>query len=293
MERFPGYKIYEEYNPDQYKTSVQKKVEKVLGEAQKEQRKTPESLAEFRELLEQEAEKLREFFGYDVEVPPLPDEITPERYEKWKEMGFELHYLPNEELGEERDLPGWKKKPGTRYTPDKNWGIEFFDEVKNGNLPKDALKLPASWILVDGREKPQYQDGKQKYADDVLAETLEDLRKRKIITDFKTKDSRFNISWDELNKPEVKKAIAEALDVPPESLRLPRAIEWNYMGNVYYPKWGETNTWEWFEDSYQKGTRRLDGGSSRHGGLSYVRWDAPDDRHDSLGFRPQVVFSRE
>ena len=51
MERFPGYKIYEEYNPDQYKTSVQKKVEKVLGEAQKEQRKMrPESLAEFREL---------------------------------------------------------------------------------------------------------------------------------------------------------------------------------------------------------------------------------------------------
>ncbi len=293
MERFPGYKIYEGYNPDQYKTSVQKKVERVLGEAEKERGRMRAETMEFRELLDREAESLRNFFGYDIEVPELPEEITPERYEKWKEMGLELHYLPDEELDEGRDLPGWKKKPGTRYTPDKKWGIEFFDEVKNGNLPKETLKLPAAWILVDTREKPQYQDGKQKYADDILAETLEDLRKKKVITDFKVKDSRYNISWDELNKPEVKKAIAEALDVPPESLRLPRAIEWNYMGNVYYPKWGGANTWEWFEDSYMKGQGRLDGGSSGDGGLSIVRWDDPDGRSAGLGFRPQVLFSRE
>jgi len=148
-------------------------------------------------------------------------------------------------------------------------------------------------MLIDGREKPQYQDGKQTYENDILAETLEDLRKKKVITDFEVKGSRFNISWDELHKPEVKKAIAEALDVPEESLRLPRAIEWNYLGNAYHPKWGETNTWEWFEDSYQKGTGRLGGGNSGGGGLSSVLWGDPSGRSDSLGFRPQVVFSRE
>ena len=88
---FPGYKIYEEYNPEQYKTSVQKKAEKVLGEAEKEHKKSPESSAELREVVERETEKLREFFGYDVEVPTIPDEITPERYEKWKEMGVDPH----------------------------------------------------------------------------------------------------------------------------------------------------------------------------------------------------------
>jgi hypothetical protein len=283
MERFPGYKIYEEYNPDQYKTSIQKKVEKVLGEAQKEQRKTPESLAEFRELLEREAEKLREFFGYDIEVPSLPDEITPERYEKWKEMGFELHYLPDEELSEERELPGWKKKPN-------DW---FYDKLKAKEIPDDSARLPAAWVLADTREKPQYEGGEQMYKDDVLAEALEDLRKSKVITDFEVTGSRFRISWDELHKPEVKKAIAEALDVPEESLRLPRAIEWNYLGNAYHPKWGETDTWEWFEDSYQKGSRRLCGGYSWSGGLSCVDWGAPGVRSDHLGFRPQVVFSRE
>lgn len=280
---FPGYKIYEEYNPDQYKTSVQKKVEKVLDEAKKEKGKTRSETLEFRELIERESESLHNFFGYDIEVPPLSEEITPERYEKWKEMGFELHYLPAEEMKKDRKLPGWKKKPD-------DW---FYGKIENKEVDADSATLSASWILVDTREKPQYQDGKQKYADDVIAETLEDLRKRKVITDFKVKDSRFNISWDELNKPEVRKAIAEALDVPQESLRLPRAIEWNYLGNIYYPKWGDTDTWEWFEDSYQKGQGRLDGGYSRYGGLSYVGWNDPVGRFVSLGFRPQVVFSRE
>ena len=108
---FPCYKIYEEYNPEQYKTSVQKKVEKVLGEAEKEKgRMTPESM-EFRELVDRETESLNDFFGHEVEVPPLPEEITPERYERWKEMGFELHYLPSEEMKKEANFPGWKKKP--------------------------------------------------------------------------------------------------------------------------------------------------------------------------------------
>jgi len=283
MERFPGYKIYEEYNPDQYKTSVQKKVERVLGEAEKEKGRIAPELLEFRELIEQETESLRNFFGHDVEVPPLPPEITPERYEKWKEMGLELHYLPAEEMKKDSNFPGWKKKP-------EDW---FYEKLKAKEIAADSATLPAAWMLIDGREKPNYKDGKQTYKEDVLAETLEDLRKRKIITEFKVKGSRFNISWDELNKPEVKKAIADVLDVPEESLRLPRAIEWNYLGNAYHPKWGETDTWEWFEDSYQKGTRRLDGGNSGYGGLSYVYWGAPSGRSDFLGFRPQVVFSRE
>ena len=280
---FPGYKIYEEYNPEQYKTSVQKKVERVLGETKKEQRSKPESSAEFQEVVEREAEKLHEFFGYDVEIPSLPEEITPERYDRWKEMGLELHYLPPEEMKKEADFPGWKKKP-------EDW---FYDRLKANEVPADAAKLPDAWILTDTREKPQYDNGKQTYNEDMLTPVLEDLRKRKIITDFTVKGSRFNISWDELQKPEAKQAIAEAMDVPVESLRLPRAIEWNFLGNAYHPEWGETNTWEWFDDPYQKGQGRLGGGLSEFGGLSGVYWVDPGGRVDSLGFRLQVVFSRE
>ena len=277
---FPGYKIYEEYNPDQYKTSVQKKVEKVLGDAEKEKgRINPESL-EFRGLIDREAESLNAFFGHDVEIPALPDEITPERYEKWKEMGFELHYLPSEEMKGEANFPGWKKKPRDR----------FYERLQAKEIPADAATLPAAWILTDTREKPQYDNGKQMYKEDVLAPVLEDLRKKKIIADFEVKGSRFRISWDELNKPEVKQAIAEAMDVPEEYLRPPRAIEWNFIGNAYHPEWGDTNTWEWFNDPYMKGRGRLVGGYSGLSGLSSVDWIDPGARYDGLGFRLQVVF---
>ena len=151
MERFPGYKIYEEYNPDQYKTSVQKKVEKVLGEAQKEKGRAAPELLEFRELIEQETESLRNFFGHDIEVPPLPPEITPERYDKWKEMGLELHYLPAEEMKKDSNFPGWKKKP-------EDW---FYEKLKAKEIAADSATLSAAWMLIDGREKPNYKDGKQ------------------------------------------------------------------------------------------------------------------------------------
>ena len=130
------------------------------------------------------------------------------------------------------------------------------------------------------------------YKEDVLGPVLEDLRKKKIIEDFEVKGSRFRISWNELNKPEVKKAIAHAMDVPEEYLRLPRAIEWNFIGNAYHPEWGDTNAWEWFDDSYNNGQRRLSGDYSESGGLSYVSWNDPGHRSVSLGFRLQVVFSQ-
>ncbi len=247
---------------------------------------------EFLELQNRESEALQAFFGSGIEVPALPKEITTERYEKWKENGFELHFLPSEDLTEDRELPGWKKKPGKRYTPGQQFGIEFFDEIKNGNLPPETTKLPGAWILIDERNKPSYQNGEQLYPnDEIIGQALAKLRKDGVIANFENKSSRFNISHDELRKPEVKEALAKVLDVPIESLRLPRAIERNYLGNSFYPEWGDTNTLEWYEDDYESGRKRLGGGYSEHGGLSGVGWRYPDDRNGDLGFRPFVVFS--
>ena len=247
----------------------------------------------FQELIERERSSLREFFGKDIDVPALPDSITAEQYERWKEMKFELHYLPDEEMSDNKKYPGWKKKPGKKYSPNKEWGIEFLDEAaasKNGLSP-DNLKLPGKWILVDTREKPAYQDGNQKYPDDAeLGAAIKELRDRGVIQNFKHPDSRFNISWDEMHKPEVRAKLAELLGVDPEQVRLPRAAEWNFLGNAHYPKWGDTNTWERFEDSYQQGSRRLAGGDSDGGGLSDVGWAAPDGRDDRGGFRPLIAF---
>ena len=238
--------------------------------------------AEFTDLVGRESEKLREFFGYDIEVPPVPDEITPEKCEQWKELGFELHYLPEEDLTKDRDLPGWKKKPGEL----------FFNQISDGKLSSDSTKLAGSWVLIDSRAKPQYDDGKQIYEnDDQIGDALGKLRQQGLIENYKETGSRFNISWDELNKTEMKEALAEILNTDPQNLRLPRAVEWNYLGNAFYEHWGETSIWEWLEDEYDKGQERLYGGGSGNGGLSGVDWHSPDGRDGGLGFRPLVVFS--
>jgi len=237
---------------------------------------------DFSDLINRERNKLREFFGYDIEVPNLPDEITPEKCEQWKELGFELHYLPDEDLTKGRDLPGWKKKPGEL----------FFNQISDGKLFPDSTKLAGSWVLIDSRAKPQYDNGEQSYEnDDQIGDALGKLRQQGLIENYKETGSRFNISWDELNKTEMKEALAEILNTDPQNLRLPRAVEWNYLGNAFYESRGETNTYEWFEDEYDKGQGRLRGGSSGNGGLSNVRWGGPGGRGVVLGFRPLVVFS--
>ena len=236
----------------------------------------------FDEIQERERESLRAFFGSDIDVPSVPGSVTMEQYEQWKEMGLELHYMPDMEMSENKNYPGWKKKPTSN--------INLFNAVKDKKekLAADTLKLPGAWVVVDAREKPQYQNGNQVYANDPLKDVIEELRKQKVIGGTKA-GSRFEISWDELHKPEVKAKFAEILGTTPDQLRLPRAIEWNFLGNAHYQKWGDTNTWEWFEDSYQ-GSGRLAGGGSDYGGLSRVDWAAPDRRGAYCGFRPLIVI---
>ena len=62
---------------------------------------------ELRDLVEKEVGALKRFVGYDIEVPPLPVSVTPERLKAWREKGMDLHYLPPEDLRQERKLPGY------------------------------------------------------------------------------------------------------------------------------------------------------------------------------------------
>ncbi|MEK7535867.1 MAG: AAA family ATPase [Patescibacteria group bacterium] len=250
-----------------------------------------ESREEFVALVEREAENLQKFFGKDIDVPPVPDSITLEQYEKWKEMKFELHYLPAEDMSENANYPGWKKKPGKKFTPNGN-GIEFMEEAKNSqnSLTPDTLQLTGAWVLVDTREKPAYKSGNQNYKDDKFTQVIKELRKANVIGEKGKKGSRFNITWEELQKPEVKQKLAEILEVNPDQIRLPRAIEWNFLGNAYYQQWGNTDTWEWFEEVYS-GSGHLIGGDSDDGGLSSVDWGNAGSRGGDIGFRPLIVFS--
>jgi len=235
-------------------------------------------------IIEPERRKLKEFFGQEILVPPLPAEITPERLKKWQEQGFELHYFPDIEMKQDADFPLWKKKP-------MDW---FYDEIKKGNIEQSAMRLPGCWVLMEARQKPAYDQGNQMYANDPFAKTLAELRKQGLIQQYepvKNPQSRFGISAEELENPQVKQALAKVLGVKPEQISCPRAIEFNFFGNAFHPELGDTTTWEWFSDLYDKGRRRLRGGHRAYGGLSDVNWGNPVGRGEDRGFRSLVRFS--
>jgi len=233
-----------------------------------------------KELIVREEESLRRFFGKEVKVNPIPSEITPERYVEWKEKELELYFLPDIDMTKGKNFPGLKVGP-------QDWF--YYEEIKKGRLPKDSTKLLGRWILIDTRTKPAYNDGNQMYKNDILGPAIKELREKGLIQSFKIKDSRFDISKEELEKPEVKEAFAKALGINPHNFRVPRAIEFNFIGNCYYPEWGGTDTREWFDDIYDS-TRRLSGGFSGVSGLADVCSYDADVRHDIISFRPLGVF---
>ena len=235
-------------------------------------------------LMKQEAATLKAFFGESITVPPLPREITPERIKNWERMGFELHYLPPIDMTEDADFPGWEKKP-------KHW---FYKEIAAGRIAKYTTMLPGAWVLVDGRQKPDYADDAM-YDHDPLAPVLEDLNHRGLISqtmsDGTTKldpQSRFGLSPADFTKPEVMNAFAKALDLKPGQASLTETIVWNVLANIHYPEWGTTDTHEWQKETLGSGLRLMSGYSD-DGGASNVRWD--DRPGGRVGFRPLGRFS--
>jgi len=192
---------------------------------------------------------------------------------------MKLHYLPSTEMTQEKNFPGWQIKPE----------IAFYERIQEGRLSKKATQLTGEWILVDSRNKPaEDRDGRQLYPNDFLGPIMEKLRGLGKLEECDIPQTRAFISWEEYHDILVPE-IAKILKVKPDQVRLPRAIEFNFLGNAYYPQWGETNSWEWFEDRiYDK--KCLSGGHSRHGGFADVYVDRFDVRFNDVGFRPLVEF---
>ncbi|TAK95101.1 hypothetical protein EPO05_05125 [Patescibacteria group bacterium] len=237
---------------------------------------------EFRELIKKESEVIEGFFGKHIDVPPLPKSITLEKFKYWESIGFELHYLPKEEMTPDKDFPGWINKP--EY---------FFEQVQRKRITKDSSLLNGEWVLVDGRPKPDGEVTVGEYSNDSLGETLVVLRKVGAIQkdEHRPLFSRYLVSCNELNSDALKTAFAELLRANSQDVCLPRAIEWNYLGNAFHPEWGETSSREWFQDNFKNG-HHLYGGSSILGGLSNVYHYSPVFRGNDLGFRLMVRFPK-
>ena len=267
-------------------SDILKKLEDTQGDTKIVQALYGEHIREFlsnekhQQIIEYNQKILFDFFGENFDIPPIPDTITNEQLELWEKNNLSLRWLPRLDMKRYEDLPAWKKKPNY---------AQYLDAQK---IPDNITTLQGGWMLVDTRDKPGYNNGTQMYEDDFLGPTIAELRAKGIIAPYeKNLQSRFNVSPEELEKPEVIQAFAKAYGLPPNQLFLQRSMEFNLIGNMTNQQWDTTNTSEWFGDRYDAGQSRLLGGFSDNGGLSYVGWYHRDDRNSFVGFRLLGRFS--
>lgn len=281
--------------------SAMRPVNVTLGEfglTEAEQKQAREAQV-FETLYASEAERLKLFFDEVFHIPQLPKEITPELKQFWEDRGFALEYWPPVHMIEEKDFLGWEHKPGKRYMHNM-YGVEFFDELKvihklkknkkNRHLRGlDPLELPGTWMLKDARPKPDHR-GDRTYPypdDDLVMGVLRELREAKVLNPQASPMTRTKISPEVFDNPAFWHAFEAALrleNIPGATVRLPRVIEANVMGQGLDSL--GTDSYEWCEEYFSPRERLIWGYKS----ASFVsHMDGPNIK---LGFRPLVVFTR-
>lgn len=249
---------------------------------------TVESNLSIDEIVRREKRSLTNFFGYEINVSPPPPELlnTMKRAKEISWTQAEGHFIPNIVMEQSSNFPSWKVKPG-------EW---FWGRIVENGLPKDVAILEGNWVIIDGSQKPEYQEGAQMFENDPFVSTLKELRESGQIQlkpwteRIVNSGSRYGISYDEIQKS-VNPAIAILLGVVQTQVRLPRALEYNLLGNMYHPEWGNTFTWDWLQEIYADNMPLLVG-RSKNGGLASYDCTTSQRHGDHIGFRPLIVFPR-
>lgn len=177
----------------------------------------------------------------EIQIPQEVSDIL-QRAEKIGLTFFEPYHLSDVTLSKDSNVE-------ERYAKLENW---YWKQIASDNINKNASSLPDSWVLIDKTQKPNYQEGKQMYEKDPLGILIAMLRKEGKIQKVQEMPdtSRFGILHDELTQA-VLPEIAELLELEASAVRLPKAIEFNVIGNFEHRDWGKTDTWEWFGDRFR------------------------------------------
>ncbi len=236
--------------------------------------------------------------GTNIEVPPLPSEVTPEVQRNLERLGFELRFIPKLDLGTldelqrkgqeeflndiQRRYPDWRRyevlsrEEREDHSVGRNLEEWFWGLAKDGRM--EFPQLPGTWVAVETMPKPPYGDSYEKTP---VGESL-------------GLEDRFNVSWDdahqaiETHKRELLGDIGLSTSV---DVRMLEAVEWNLLANR--EGWGSTNTYEWTntETRDDGGPVRVIVGYSVSGGAANARWNHPTNSNVNIGFRVAVVLS--
>jgi hypothetical protein len=233
------------------------------------------------ELVAMARRKLKKFSrAWADQVTGIPDVWTPEFLANAAAYNLKPAFLPDADISE--------SFRARKYIKPEPW---FYANVRNGNIKNEnPTKLRKGWVLADFTVGADYTNGSQTFVDDPWTSLIADLRAKKLIgkNDVTPLGSRFAITWDEWNDC-VLAQIASKLLATRAQTSLERAVEFNFIGNVYDPNRGRFNMWEWLLERFEDGCR-LFGGHRDDGGLAYVYYYWHALRHVGIAGRPLVSF---
>ncbi len=240
-----------------------------------------------KEVLKRERIIVERFLGKkDYEISDVPEWISDELLSFWEENLFFLHYIPEMCFTEGLTLPSFYKKPGKL----------FYRKIKKGELGKNSQKLFSKWILVDVRNRPQksvfwINSNAGFLFDKIGIDLKKHLKKQskqihekeyfKEVLKEKGFGSRFCLNVKEIR--ELNAFILKFLHIESKKTRLPFYLEYNYLANMIYGDWEESDVWEWLEDKLIDGNHLAVGKD-----VSSFGWDPPSFWSTILTFRPVI-----
>jgi len=266
---FEAYKIYQEYEPNKYKTSTQEKVAKALAGAKKEGLVPKPEAIDF-----QEAKEImgKDFLGPEAIEATLGIKLSPEELEQVENIPFTPEELEQaKELGMMLVL---------RIPHDKDKKPLTLNRMREILAGEDKLGDPQK-----KKSKLFYrQPGDGWYKDETFATgSVMDfgwgLSKKEVLQESLSKN------WDE--QEEILKKWAEENNINPQTIRRRTPIEATYDTMLYYGANKETlleGTYDWTSVRSSVG-KFVDVGDFGSGGL-YVSLVTRVNRYSNLGVCP-------
>ncbi len=214
-------------------------------------------------------------------LPAVPNSVTEEKISLWNDLGLDLHYVPKFEISERCEVPEWYELPHK----------QIYREMTAGKVSTEAVHLPGRWLLIERFSKPHNSRlwlSKQElgwlgsHARRALAlgshPTFRNDPLQAVLAQRGWK-GRTCLSFLDIQSLRTQAAAVFCVDAT--RLRLPKFAEYNFLGNVWYPEWKTTNTWEWLDD--RRGHRQRLVSGSRSVGI--VGWDPEEHWSARLLFR--------
>lgn len=249
---------------------------------------------QIKESLQKDIENFQEIYDLNnikkkVEaLPLLKEELEKIKKLREKDPHLELHYLPEFEITKDTKFP----KDFSEFSP------KMFEWLKKGRIRPESLKIEESYVLIDSRSSPEYDEGTRELYenDETLEKLIKELRENEEIEQYEKGlvQSRNNASHQEIKK-KILPQYSKELNLEESKVRLPKYSELYLIGNLYHRQWREADIHEWTDDKYNSHLVHSRPGLS--GALytcvhSDANWDNLDSHAENRVFRPVVDLTR-